>query len=314
MPRCAHGLEEADHHPVTLGPVVAVGAGILKHGQVWIEPGDRVREQVVVLGGLIGHRDSGALSQLAGPHAGTVDDVLALDVTALGAHAHDATVLHQDIEHRRALQDRHALHARALGEGHRGVDRIHAAVLRHVEASEQVVGARWREEVGHLARRDLVHLGAAESVEGRDAAILLEPTLIGSDLDEADGGEAGRLPGLGLQPGVEIARVVAHASRRLGEGPEGHHESGRVPGRARGEPVALEQERLGPPAHVPQVVGNGGPDDPPADDDHSCARRQFRSLGHGARRYRLPTLEKRPRRPVRAPSVNPWVLYPDPRP
>ena len=229
-----------------------------------------------MLCGLIGHRHTGLRRELAGPHARAVDDVLALDVTLLGAHADDPAILDEYVEYGGAFEDGHALHARTLGECHRRVDGIHAAVLRHVEAGEQVVRAGRREEIGHLAGRDLVHLGAAESIESRHASVFLEPALVCGDLDEADGREAGRLPGLSLQPGVEVARVVAHASRGFGEGTERHHEARRVPGRARGEPVALEQDRLGTPAHMPEVVSHRGSDDPPADDDDAGSGGQIR--------------------------------------
>ena len=59
---------------------------------------------------------------------------------------------------------------------------------------------REREELLHFARRDLVDVDAAVAVERRDAAVLLEAIGIGRDLDEADRLEAGRLPGLGLEP------------------------------------------------------------------------------------------------------------------
>jgi hypothetical protein len=47
-----------------------------------------------------------------------------------------------------------------------------------VEAREQVVGARQREEVGHLLRADLVDLEADVALERRDPAVLLEPVRV----------------------------------------------------------------------------------------------------------------------------------------
>ncbi len=99
-----------------------------------------------------------------------------------------------------ALEDRRALHARALGERHRHVDRIGAAVLLDVEAGEDVVGAREREQLLHDAGADLVDVDAAVAVERRDAAVLLQAIGVGGDLDEADRLEAGGLAGLGLEP------------------------------------------------------------------------------------------------------------------
>ena len=131
----------------------------------------------------------------------------------------------------------------------------------------------------HLARRDLVHVDAAVAVERRDAAVLLEAIGVGGDLDEADRLEAGRLPGLGLEPRVEIARVLAHLGRRLGGRAEGDHEPGGVPGGAGGEAVALEEHDV-LPAHVGQVVGDRAADDAAADDDDARVLRYvcFRHL------------------------------------
>jgi hypothetical protein len=62
-----------------------------------------------------------------------------------------------------ALEDRRAGLARALGQRHRDVDRVHAAVVLDVEARQQIVGARQREQLADLARRELVHVDAAGS-------------------------------------------------------------------------------------------------------------------------------------------------------
>ena len=53
----------------------------------------------------------------------------------------------------------------------------------------------------------------------------------------------GRQPGLGLEPRVEVARVLAHLGRGLRRRAERDHQPGRVPRRARRELVALERAR-----------------------------------------------------------------------
>ena len=88
---------------------------------------------------------------------------------------------------------------------------------------------------------------------------------VGGDLDEADRLEPGRQAGLGLEPRVQVAGVLAHLGRRLRRRAEGDHQPGRVPRRARGEPVALEQHDV-LPAQVGEVVGDRGADDAAADD------------------------------------------------
>ena len=161
---------------------------------------------------------------------------------------------------------------------------------------------REREHLADLARGDLVDVDAAVPVERGDPAILLEPVGVGRDLDEADRLEAGREPGLRLEPAVEIAGVLAHLGRGLRGRAEGDHQPGRVPRGARREPVALEEHDV-VPARVSQVIGDRGADDAAADDDHACARRQDR-FGHVAQ----PT--QAARRPTRAPRGH----YPHPEP
>ena len=133
--------------------------------------------------------------------------------------------------------------------------------------------------------RDLVHVDAAQPVERGDPAVLLEPVRVAGDLDEPDRLEPGGQAGLGLEPGVQVAGVLAHLGRGLRRRAERHHQPGRVPGGAGGEPVALEQHDV--LAQVGQVVGDRGADDAAADHDDAGALRED-GLGHG-REPRTPT-------------------------
>ena len=58
--------------------------------------------------------------------------------------------------------------------------------------------------------------------------------------------------GLGLEALVELAGVLAHRHRRLRHGAEAGHQPGGVPGRARREPVSLEQ-------HATELADHGVP-------------------------------------------------------
>ena len=76
-----------------------------------------------------------------------------------------------------------------------------------------------------------------------------------------------------LEPGVEVTRVAAHPQRRLvGHAGRGD-EPGGVPGRPRGQLVALEQQDVAP-AQLGQVVGDAGADHAAADDDDLGAGRE----------------------------------------
>ena len=83
-----------------------------------------------------------------------------------------------------------------------------------------------------------------------------------------------------LRISVEVSRGRA----------ERDHEPGRVPRRARGEPVALEEDDV-LPAHVGQVVGDRAADDAAADDDDAGA------VGDGGARHESQGNTRRPARP-----------------
>ncbi len=225
-----------------------------------------------MLGRLERDGDTHRLGELTGPHAGTVHDVLGLDVTMRGADAGDRLAAGQEAGRGHALEDPHAQLAGALGQRHGDVYRVDPAVLLDVEAGQDVVGVGEREQLLHLTGGDLLDVDAAEPVESRDAAVLLEAVGIGRHLDEAHGLESGRQSGLRLQPAVEIARVLPHLRRGLRGGAERHHEPGGVPGRSGREPVALEEHHVGP-AEVGEVVRERGTDHATADDDDAGAVR-----------------------------------------
>ena len=266
LPRRADRLEQAEHQAAALFPVVAVVGGVLQHRPVPVDLPDRLGQQVVVLGGLQRDGDPGQLAEFPCPHPGAVDDVLGLDVAARGADTgHGTAVLHKTGD-RDALDDPRALHPGAAGQRHRHVDRVDPAVGRDVEAGQHVVDPRQRPQLGDLARRDLVHVDAAQPVERGDPPVLLQPSRLDGELDQPALFQAGREPGLRLQPGVQVTGVHPQLGRGLRGRAEGGHEPGRVPGGARGQPVALQQHHLAHPG-VREVVGDRGADDAAADHD-----------------------------------------------
>ena len=114
---------------------------------------------------------------------------------------------------------------------------------------------------------------AAVAVERADPAVLLEPVGLGGQLDEADRLEARRLPGLGLEPRVQIAGVLAHLGRRLRQRTERDHQTGGVPRGARRQLVALQHDDVGA-AHVGEVIRDRAADHSPADHHDSGTLRQ----------------------------------------
>jgi len=108
--------------------------------------------QVVVLGGLEGHRDAGHRAHLAAPHPGGVDHVLGRDRTPLGDDAGDPTAGGGDPGDGDVLDDPDTTHAGALGVGHRQVGGVDATLVGHVEGSQHVVGLRSGPEPAELGR------------------------------------------------------------------------------------------------------------------------------------------------------------------
>ena len=215
---------------------------------------------------LVGDRDARERTELTGPHAGAVDDDIRPDVAERRVHAGHVPAVVQNAGRWHALEDLHAPRARALGESHRDVHRIHAAVLLHIEAGLEIIHLRERKQLLHLARGELVYVHSTIAIERRDTPIFLEPVLVGCDFDEADWRESRGLAGFRLEATVKGARVLAHLGRGFGSRPESHHQTRGVPGRPGGEPVTFQQDDV-LPAHHSEVVCHGGADDSAPDDD-----------------------------------------------
>ena len=274
-PRRADRLEQADEHAVALRPVVAVVIRVLDHRQVRVHSRHGVGQQVVVLGGLERHGHPGERAELARPHPGRVDHDLRLDAAGLGQHGRDpaAAGLHAGRGH--ALDDLDATLPGALGERGCHADRVGPPLVGHVEAGQHVIGARQRPYRRDLGGGDLGILDAESVHPGCFPPQRLLPLRRGRQRDMADGAESGGVPGLGFQPGVQVARVPAEEQRGLVGHPGRGDQAGRVPGRSGGERVLLQQDHVGP-AQVGQVVGDAAADHPAADDHYLGA------VGHPA--------------------------------
>ena len=155
----------------------------------------------------------------------------------------------------------------ALGQRGGHAHRVGPALVGDVEGGQHVVGAGQRPQVRQLPRRDL-HVLDPEAVHpGRLAAQRLLPPRAGGQRDVPDRAEPGGVPGLLLQPGVQVPRVAAEEQRGLVRHPGRGDQPGRVPCRPGGQLVLLEQDHVGP-AQVGQVVGDAAAGHPAADDHH----------------------------------------------
>ena len=270
VPRLGDGLEAAHHEAADFLLVVDEAVGIADHGQVGRHAGDRLRDDVEVLGGVERHVDAGAAAELARPLPGAVDERLAADLAALVAarprDAGDAAVPHRHAVDLDALEDAGAARARALRERLRQVGRIGLAVARNPHGPGEVVRAQDRRDALRLGRRHVVERDA-EALRARHLALdQRQPLGRLRDVEAAALLPAGREPGLGLQRRVELDAVLAHP-RRVARRARLPDETRRVPRRPAGELALLEQHDVRD-AELGQVVRGRRAGDAAADDDH----------------------------------------------
>ena len=112
------------------------------------------------------------LAQLPRPHAGGIDHHLAVNVAQGGLYAGNSAIRLQNSGTGYLFEQRRTLLPRALGQRHRHIDRVDAAVVLDVETSENVVGFGDWEQTFDLFGRQLLHVDTALAVEGRDAPVL----------------------------------------------------------------------------------------------------------------------------------------------
>ena len=143
-----------------------------------------LRDEVVVLRGLVGHGDAVSLRDLTSPHPPRIHHLARLYEVLrppLPLHLHPShlwTVLEPALSHREALHLRPLpdVDAVVLGgpsEGHGCVVRVDASVRRHLEACQNPLHAQHRHPIQALARGQLTDVHAAVAVEGGYAPVLL---------------------------------------------------------------------------------------------------------------------------------------------
>ena len=231
-----------------------------------------------MLGRLVRNTDARGFAELARPHAGTVHDELGTDVPVGRTHTRCAPAFAKNVEHGYAFTDTHAAHACALGQRHRHVYRVYAAVIRHIEATGDIVHLGQWEQLAHFARGDFMDVYAAVAIERGNTPKLFEPVRIRGYFDEADGCKASRLARLGLETRIQLFGVLADFRRRFRQRPIRDHQSGGMPSGPRSEAVAFEQHHVAA-AHGRQMVGHRSADDTTADNDNAGLARQHGS-GH----------------------------------
>ena len=215
----------------------------------------------------------------ARPLPGADDELLAVDATGRRDDGAQSAVLDFDPEDRHPFSDRDAFHPRALGQRGRDVGRRGLPVGRQEGRAHNVADLHQRPEVLRLLRRQKVHFEAEGARRRRLPPDLGPPFGAAGQAQAAVAPPPRRLARLSLQAVVQsdgIAEQLGDVCR----GTELSHEPRRVPGRARRQLAAFDQQHVGQP-HRAQMVGDGRADDSSADDDDLGRRRQLRRAHSG---------------------------------
>ena len=249
------------------GVLAVVGALVLvaQHRQVARQVGELLGVGVVVLAGVQRDRHPGEAAELARPQARRAHHELARDVAGLGLHARHPAVRGADAGDLHVLDAAHPAPAGALHVGAHHVDGARHPVDLEPRAAQEVVGAHQRVEMPDLLGRDHFHAPEAERVVRVGEPLeLREAVPAVRDGDAADLPEPGRLPGLRLELGQEVAGIGAEL--RVGVAvPRGADEPRRVPARAGRELPALEEDHIGP-SELREVPGDARTGHAAADD------------------------------------------------
>ena len=133
------------------------------------------------------------------------------------------------------------------------------AVARQVDDALDALDVQHRvQRLGFPGCDDLDVLQAEAARHGRQALPLLEPLRGRRQGQGAVLPEAGRLAGLGLQAGEQLAGVLRQPGKVVGRA-ELPHQAGGVPGGAAGKTLALQQHHVRP-ARFRQVIGDAAAD------------------------------------------------------
>ena len=229
-----------------------------------LEGRDRLGQEVLVRHRR--HRDGAAEHRpdLARPVAGRVHHVLAAHLP-LRCRDHPLPAPPGNPRHRAEADDPRPEVARALREGLGELGRIDVAVVWVVEGAGEVVGLEEGIPVPQLLDRTDPHVHALVAAHPHHPLELLH-ALVGVAEPDRPGDVVvhGVVDFFGEAP-VELRRVALHVHDRPARR-EGRDVAGRVPGRARGELVLLEEEAVRP-ASLREVEEARGADRPAPDDD-----------------------------------------------
>ena len=202
--------------------------------------------------------------------AGGADHMLGQDVTLVGPDQPLAGGLLADAGDPGLAVDLGAALARSFGQRLGDVGRLDVAILRMADRADDAVDVAERPDLLDLPGRQELDLNADRRGHARVLVILVHAVPVEGETDVRDLGEADVLAGLRLEGLVEGDRVFVDLADRVAHVEE-RQKARRVPGRAGGQLLALDQDHVRP-ALFRKVIKRRDPDRTTADHHHPRLR------------------------------------------
>jgi hypothetical protein len=196
-----------------------------------VDAGDLVGDDVEVLGRVQGDGDATHRTDGLGPLPAAVDDDVGLDRAAIRSYAGDGARANVDADHAGPFEHQAPAQADALGQGLRHVGRVRGAIARQPDGAQQVRRVEDGVELLGPVGADELAL-QVEGLGGRDRTPELHHALRRTgDRHAPTTLVSGPEAGLGLEPAVELGRVLHQPGAVLGRS-QLTDQPRRVPGRS----------------------------------------------------------------------------------
>ena len=264
-------LVETDHQPLALLAQVTLALGVHHVRQflaALVNLRDIVGGEVLVLHRVQRQVDAGKPADFSRPQAGRVDQLLGDYRALLGNHFPAAVGARVGLQHAVAQHDLGTLQLRRLRVSLRGAGGIEMPVERIVEPAEHAVGVGDRAQGANLRGRDQLGIETHVAVHGARRLEEIEAFRRLGERDAADVMQAAGLAGDFLELAVEPNRVALQR-RHVGIRVQRMKTAGRVPGRARRQLRAFDQQHV-PDTEFRQVVDDAATDHATTDDYYLC--------------------------------------------
>ena len=159
------------------------------------------------------------------------------------------------------------------------VGRLDIAVLRVLNCADDAVDVAERPKLLDLIRREELDRDPDRLGDAGIVAVLIEPVAGAGEADVGDLAQADVEPRLGLEVLVERDRIFVDLSDGITEVEE-RQKAGRMPGRAGGQLLALDEHAIGP-ALLDEMVKRRNADDAAADHHRPSLRsHEIPSISH----------------------------------